>query len=85
MFVFFERVTGVQHVFVGERDCGDVCDAEVDPCDAVACCVGRFELDVTDEVEFPLVTVPDGTNVLYAVDFREINIWSGLVLTKQEV
>ena len=33
--------------------------AEVDPCDALACCVGRFDLDFTDEVEFLFVAVPD--------------------------
>jgi len=85
VLVLLERVTGVQHIFVREGDRGDVLNSEVDPRNTVACWVGRFDLDLTDEVKFPFVTVPDGTNVLYGVDFREINVWSSLVLAKQEV
>ncbi len=37
VFVLFERVTGEQDVFVGERDRGNVLDAEVDSRSPVTC------------------------------------------------
>ena len=85
MFVLLEGVAGVQDVFVGKDDCGDIVDAEVDTCRFVACGVGGFEFDFTDDVQFPLVAVPDGANVLYPVDFREVNVGAGLVLAADEV
>ncbi|ERG94437.1 hypothetical protein [Haloquadratum walsbyi] len=87
VFFFFERVAGVQHVLIRERDRGDICHSEVDSCHAVAWWVGRFDLEFTneDEVEFPFVTVPDGTNVLYAGDLQEVTVWPSLVLPKQEL
>ena len=36
-------------------------------------------------MQFPLVAVPDGANVLYPVDFREVNVGAGLVLAEDEV
>jgi len=85
VLVFFERVTGVENVFVRERDRGDVLDAKVNPRHFVACGVVRFEFDFADEVQFPLVAVPDGANVLHSVDFREVNVRARLVLAEQEV
>ena len=36
-------------------------------------------------MQFPFVTRPDRTNVLDAVDFREVNVGSSLVLAEDEV
>lgn len=35
-------------------------------------------------MQFPFVAVPDGANVLYLVDFREVNVGASLVLTEDE-
>ncbi len=85
VLVLFKRVTGVQHVFVRERERGDVLDAKVDARHTVACGIVGFEFDFADEVEFPFVAVPDGANVLHRLDFREVNIGTSLILTEQEV
>jgi len=85
VFVFFERVAGVENVIVGERDRGDVLDTKIDSSNTVASRIVRFETDLTDEVQLPLVAVPDGANVLHSVNFREVNVRSSLVLTEQEV
>lgn len=60
-------------------------DSEIDSSDTVACCVVGFTFDFANEVQFPLLTLPDGSNVLYFVDFREVNVMPSLVLTEQEV
>jgi hypothetical protein len=85
VLVFFERVAGIQDVFVGECDGGDVRDAEVDTCHFVTYGVVDFNLDLADEVQFPLITVPDGLNVLQPIDFCEVNVRASLVLAEQEV
>jgi hypothetical protein len=36
-------------------------------------------------VQFPFVSVPDSTNVLHRVDFREVNVGLSLILAEQEV
>jgi hypothetical protein len=53
--VFFERIAGIEDVFLGERDCRYVRDTEVDACNAVACCGGGSEVEFADEVQLPLV------------------------------
>jgi len=83
VLVLLERVPGVENVFVGEHDRGEVLDAEIDPCHAVVRRVVRFEFDFADKVQLPFLTVPDRSNILHLVDFRKVNVRAGLVLAEE--
>jgi len=78
-----QRVQLAVAVLVGE--CSKVVDAEIDTNGLLTWCVGHVDLDVAQEVQFPLVPRPNGPHLLDVFHGGEINVGSGLVLTEDEV
>ena len=83
MLVFFQHVPRIQlrgAVLVVDGEV--VTNPEVDSRRLVSRCVFDRNLFFTNEVEFPLVAVPDGTHLLDVLNFY---VGSGFVLREDEV
>ena len=83
MLVLFQHVSQIQlslTVAVGNSEV--VLDAEVDASCVISWGILDGYLNLTDEVEFPLVAVPDGTHLL---DVLHSHVWACIVLTENEV
>jgi len=80
--VLFECAAGVQQGLVSDRDGGKVADAEVDTCHPVAGRVRIASVDATDDVQLPLLTGPDRSDLL---DVLYVHIRAGGVLAENEV
>ena len=78
-----QRVQLAVAVFIGE--CRKVVDTEVNTHRLLTRSVSHINIDLTDEVEFPLLTRPDCPNLLNVLDSREINVGTSLELTEDEV
>ena len=85
MGVFFQGVARIQQGFVTDRDGSRVADAEVNARCLLTRLVVCVDGDFTDEVQFPLRTVPDGTHLLYVFYVGQVGGWASLVFTEDEV
>ncbi len=70
-------------VFKGER--GEVVDTEVNPNSLFVRRFSNFDFDFADEVQFPLVTSPDSSDLSNVLHGGEVNIRANLVLAQSEV
>lgn len=77
-------MSGGKISFIWERDRSNTPDAEVDTSYAVICRIAGFEFDFVGEVRFTYILVPDESNVLRRVNFREVSVRSSLVFPEQE-
>jgi len=84
VLVLLERVTGVQHIFVRERDRGDVLEFRGRSPQHRRLLGRQIRSRPYRRSEVPIRHRSDGTNVLHSVDF-EINVRARLVLAEQEV
>ena len=83
MLVFFQRVPRIQFTLAVLVVDGEiVADTEVDPRCLVAGGVFDWDFFLADEVEFPLVAVPDSTHLL---DVLHLYVGSSFVFREDEV
>ena len=78
-----ERVQFAVTVFVGKG--GEVFDTEVNTNGFVTGRFNNLDFNLAHEVQFPLVTRPDGSNLLDALYGGEVNIGASLVFAEDEV
>ncbi len=63
--VLFQRVARIQQGFITDRDGRRIADAEVNTSRLLTRRVSGFNANFADEVQFPVVTVPDDADLLY--------------------